>query len=62
MSNTSRGQSTIVVARIDKRWDFGLGAGFSYANQKREIAERHDQCGVLDRRHAPAPARMAGRP
>jgi Carboxypeptidase regulatory-like domain len=33
MSNTSRGQSTIVVVRADKRWDFGLGAGFSYANQ-----------------------------
>jgi hypothetical protein len=32
MSNTSRGRSSVLVARIDKTWDFGLGAGLSYAH------------------------------
>jgi hypothetical protein len=33
LSNTDRGQSTVVVARVDKQWDVGVGLGFSYTNQ-----------------------------
>jgi hypothetical protein len=33
MSNTDRGRSTVLVARADKSWDFGLSAGVSYAFQ-----------------------------
>lgn len=33
LSDTGRGQSLIVVGRIDKKFDFGLGMSLSYANQ-----------------------------
>ena len=36
LTNTSKGRSLVLVARVDKRWDFGLSAGgsFTYQNVK----------------------------
>ena len=33
MSNTDRGRSSVLVARVNKSWDFGLDAGVSYTFQ-----------------------------
>jgi len=33
MSNSGKGKSSIWVARVQKQWDFGLGAGLSYTHQ-----------------------------